>query len=162
MSTSRVTGIVDGVSDYKSKEFFNIALDDAEVNDNWYIGDGTLRDYGDISKGDKVRLHVDDNRGSVTKVDVIGASASEDDASRGQSVRDGPNGSGESSTGSDDFIPKQTRIAVQTAFKEACKDYRELGGNRIAESEKDFKRDQTVEHYEVIQEVMQDVSGGDE
>jgi len=48
MSKSKVTGTVDGVSDYSDRDYFNIALDNAEVDDNWYIGDGTLRDYGDI------------------------------------------------------------------------------------------------------------------
>lgn len=93
MSKSKVTGKVAAISDYRDKDFYNIALDNADNDDNWYIGDGTLRDFGDIDKGDKVRLHVNQDSGSVEKVDIIGG-ANEDGGSRDtNNARGGNNGS---------------------------------------------------------------------
>lgn len=122
MSTSKVTGIIDGISDYKKNDFFNIALDDSDKDDNWYIGDGTLRDYGELEKGDKVRLHFDDNQGSVTKVDIMETGASEDEATRGSDSDNKQSYGG--STGSDSYSSKDDRINKKVAFKEAAETLR--------------------------------------
>lgn len=131
MSTSKVTGVIDGISDYKSKDFFNIALEDSEQDDNWYIGDGTLRDYGQFDKGDKVRLTVDDNKGSVTNVEPVGkpqrndvmeSGASEDGGSRDGGDADSSVGG---STGSNQsYTSKDDRINKKVAFKEAAETVR--------------------------------------
>lgn len=148
MSTSKVTGVVDGISDYRNKDFYNIALDDADKDDNWYIGDGTLRDYGDISKGDKVRLHVDDNQGSVTKVDVMEDGDGEIPDSSQNSAQ---TGEGSSPSSKPTYIPPE----LQVAFKEACKDFREDEGtdDMTMAEEQEFKSAKTAMHYEVLKKV---------
>lgn len=128
MSESKVTGVIDGISDYKDKDYFNIALGDSNVDDNWYIGDGTLRDYGEFDKGDKVRLTVEN--GNVSKVEPVGkpnvteSGASEDEATReGDAEGDSPVGG---STGSDQsYTSKDDRINKKVAFKEAVETVRQ-------------------------------------
>jgi len=158
MSESKITGVIDAISDYQNKDYFNIALGDAENDDNWYIGDNSLRDYGQFDKGDKVRITVDDNKGSITNVEPVGkpndvkeSGASEDGASReGDSDN---NQSYRRSTGSDIFIPPE----LQVAFKEACKDFREADTDFNMEEEKEFKQSKTAMHYAILKQI-----GGDQ
>ena len=160
MSKSVVRGRIENFSPKPNEGYYGILVSEGG-QDNWYNGEGNIPER--LNKGDKVKLEVNKNRFcDIVEINVLESSASEDDASRGQSVRDGPNGSGESSTGSDDFIPKQTRIAVQTAFKETKKDMRESDASMPWSEEKRVMIEKTKRHYEVLEEVMKDVSGGGE
>lgn len=118
MSESTITGKVAAISDYKEKDYFNLAIGDANRDENWYIGDGSLRDYGEIEQGDKVRIKVDDNQGSITDIDVVGANKDgETRASNSESGR----GQGESNAGkSRPLTNKDVRISVGAAGNQAA------------------------------------------
>lgn len=171
MSESKVTGVVDGISDYKRNDYFNIALENAEVDDNWYIGDGTLRDYGDIEKGDKVRLHVEN--GSVTKVDVIkGDGQNKDEGTRdvnGKSAdqhaspTSSDSGAGEGSDAGKSIpktLSKDKRIMLQVAFKEAAETMRheeENLDNELSQAEKlEVVGEYTNGFYNLLQAQVKD------
>jgi len=131
MSTSKVTGTIEAISDYKENDYFNVALDNSDVDDNWYIGDGTLRDYGQFDKGDRVRLHVDN--GNVSKVEPVGPSeidvksGGKHEGSTSNENEGAPNT--ESSRGDNSgtsFTSKDDRINKKVAFKEAAETVRQL------------------------------------
>jgi len=69
-----------------------------------------------------VRLHVDDNQGSVTKVDVIGGGPNEDASNgRGQSTdKSGSNGVSGQRESAAAFTSKQERIMIGAAGNQAA------------------------------------------
>jgi len=142
MSTSTLTGTVDGISDYKSKDYFNIALDDAEQQDNWYIGDGSIRNFvGDgLDKGDQVRLEVNKNKGSITDIEVVGSGSDKSSGGSGGSDMDAQRTGERAATDSSSRIPKNRSILAQKALEEARKlhqseydDGRYTGDNAMGE-----------------------------
>jgi len=83
---SNVKGSVAAVSDRADNDYFNIALDDAELDDNWYIGDGSITDYVDgLRQGQQVVLEF--NNESVNEIRKVNGDASEgvDDGSGAES-----------------------------------------------------------------------------
>jgi len=129
-------GEVAAVSDKASNDYFNIALDDADLEENWYIGDGSIVDYVDgISKGEQVELKFDNE--SVTEIRKVDGSGSGGDAS-GQK-----------------FVSKQDRIKHQTAFKKAV----DQVDRRSCETKEDYRamvKELTVVHTKILDEVMQE------
>jgi len=72
---SNVKGSVAAVSDRADNDYFNIALDDAERDDNWYIGDGSITDYVDgLRQGQQVVLEFDNE--SVNEIRKVNGDAS--------------------------------------------------------------------------------------
>jgi len=124
---SSVTGKVAAVSDHKSNDYFNIALDDADKDDNWFIGDGSVRDYVDsgLDDGQRVRLSFDNE--SVNGIEVVGSGSSPSSGEGGGSSDEG-NTSVDSGRGanpdSSSSLSKQDNIRLQVAFKEACETVR--------------------------------------
>jgi len=148
MSTSKVTGTIAAISDYKEKDFFNLALDDADKDDNWYIGDGSLRQYGDFNKGDKIRIFVEN--GNVSDVQPVGkpqnnVKGSDESEGSTSSNESAPNGDKSDST----YIPPE----LQVAFKEACKDFRDLDEDLNMPEEREFKKEVTAMHYNILKEI---------
>jgi len=129
-------GEVAAVSDKASNDYFNIALDDADLEENWYIGDGSIVDYvNGISKGEQVELKFDNE--SVTEIRKVDGGGSGGDAS-GQ-----------------EFVSKQDRIKHQTAFKKAV----DQVDRRSCETKEDYRamvKELTVVHGKILDEVMQE------
>jgi len=129
-------GEVAAVSDKASNDYFNIALDDADLEENWYIGDGSIVDYVDgISKGEQVELKFDNE--SVTEIRKVDGGGSGGDASGQQ------------------FVSKQDRIKHQTAFKKAV----DQVDRRSCETKEDYRamvKELTVVHTKILDEVMQE------
>jgi len=129
-------GEVAAVSDKASNDYFNIALDDADLEENWYIGDGSIVDYVDgISKGEQVELKFDNE--SVTEIRKVDGGGSGGDVS-GQ-----------------EFVSKQDRIKHQTAFKKAV----DQVDRRSCETKEDYRamvKELTVVHTKILDEVMQE------
>jgi len=133
---SNVKGLVAAVSDKASNDYFNIALDDADLEENWYIGDGSIVDYVDgISKGEQVELKFDNE--SVTEIRRLDGGGS------------GGDGSGQ------EFVSKQDRIKHQTAFKKAV----DQVDRRSCETKEDYRamvKELTVVHTKILDEVMEE------
>jgi hypothetical protein len=129
-------GEVAAVSDKASNDYFNIALDDADLEENWYIGDGSIVDYvNGISKGEQVELKFDNE--SVTEIRKVDGGDSGGDASGQQ------------------FVSKQDRIKHQTAFKKAV----DQVDRRSCETKEDYRKmvkELTVVHGKILDEVMQE------
>jgi len=145
---SNVKGSVAAVSDRADNDYFNIALDDAERDDNWYIGDGSITDYVDgLRQGQQVVLEF--NNESVNEIRKVNEDASEgvDDDSGAESL----GGTGVSD--SQQSLSKQERIKFQTAFKKAV----DQVDRRSCETKEDYRKmvkELTVIHGKVLDEVM--------
>jgi len=145
---SNVKGSVAAVSDRADNDYFNIALDDAELDDNWYIGDGSITDYVDgLRQGQQVVLEF--NNESVNEIRKVNGDASEgvDDDSKAESL--GGNGVSDSQQS----LSKQERIKYQTAFKKAV----DQVDRRSCETKEDYRKmvkELTVIHGKVLDEVM--------
>lgn len=146
---SNVKGSVAAVSDRADNDYFNIALDDAELDDNWYIGDGSITDYVDgLRQGQQVVLEF--NNESVNEIRKVNGDASEgvDDDSDAESL-----GEGESDSRQSLSVSKQERIKYQTAFKKAV----DQVDRRSCETKEDYRKmikELTVVHSKVLDEVM--------
>jgi len=145
---SNVKGSVAAVSDRADNDYFNIALDDAELDDNWYIGDGSITDYVDgLRRGQQVVLEF--NNESVNEIRKVNGDASDgvDDDSDAESF----GGTGVSD--SQQSLSKQERIKYQTAFKKAV----DQVDRRSCETKEDYRKmvkELTVVHGKVLDEVM--------
>jgi len=145
---SNVKGSVAAVSDRADNDYFNIALDDAELDDNWYIGDGSITDYVDgLRQGQQVVLEF--NNESVNEIRKVNGDASQgvDDDSGAESF--GGNGVSDSQQS----LSKQERIKYQTAFKKAV----DQVDRRSCETKEDYRKmvkELTVIHGKVLDEVM--------
>lgn len=145
---SNVKGSVAAVSDRADNDYFNIALDDAELDDNWYIGDGSITDYVDgLRRGQQVVLEF--NNESVNEIRKVNGDASDgvDDGSGAESL----GGTGVSD--SQQSLSKQERIKYQTAFKKAV----DQVDRRSCETKEDYRKmvkELTVVHGKVLDEVM--------
>jgi len=145
---SNVKGSVAAVSDRADNDYFNIALDDAELDDNWYIGDGSITDYVDgLRQGQQVVLEF--NNESVNEIRKVNGDASGvDDDSGAESL-----GEGDSSSQQSFSVSKQERIKYQTAFKKAV----DQVDRRSCETKEDYRKmvkELTVLHGKVLDEVM--------
>ena len=145
---SNVKGSVAAVSDRARNDYFNIALDDAERDDNWYIGDGSITDYVDgLRQGQQVVLEFDNE--SVNEIRKVNGDASGvDDDSGAESL-----GEGDSSSQQSFSVSKQERIKYQTAFKKAV----DQVDRRSCETKEDYRKmvkELTVVHGKVLDEVM--------
>ncbi len=145
---SNVKGSVAAVSDRADNDYFNIALDDAERDDNWYIGDGSITDYVDgLRQGQQVVLEF--NNESVNEIRKVNGDASGvDDDSGAESL-----GEGDSSSQQSFSVSKQERIKYQTAFKKAV----DQVDRRSCETKEDYRKmvkELTVVHGKVLDEVM--------
>ena len=145
---SNVKGSVAAVSDRADNDYFNIALDDAELDDNWYIGDGSITDYVDgLRQGQQVVLEFDNE--SVNEIRKVNGDASGvDDDSGAESL-----GEGDSSSQQNFSVSKQERIKYQTAFKKAV----DQVDRRSCETKEDYRKmvkELTVLHGKVLDEVM--------
>jgi len=145
---SNVKGSVAAVSDRADNDYFNIALDDAERDDNWYIGDGSITDYVDgLRQGQQVVLEFDNE--SVNEIRKVNGDASGvDDDSGAESL-----GEGDSSSQQSFSVSKQERIKYQTAFKKAV----DQVDRRSCETKEDYRKmvkELTVVHGKVLDEVM--------
>lgn len=145
---SNVKGSVAAVSDRADNDYFNIALDDAELDDNWYIGDGSITDYVDgLRQGQQVVLEF--NNESVNEIRKVNGDASGvDDDSGAESL-----GEGDSSSQQSFSVSKQERIKYQTAFKKAV----DQVDRRSCETKEDYRKmvkELTVVHGKVLDEVM--------
>jgi len=145
---SNVKGSVAAVSDRADNDYFNIALDDAELDDNWYIGDGSITDYVDsLRQGQQVVLEF--NNESVNEIRKVNGDASGvDDDSGAESL-----GEGDSSSQQSLSVSKQERIKYQTAFKKAV----DQVDRRSCETKEDYRKmvkELTVLHGKVLDEVM--------
>jgi hypothetical protein len=147
---SNVKGSVAAVSDRADNDYFNIALDDAELDDNWYIGDGSITDYVDgLRQGQQVVLEF--NNESVNEIRKVNGDASQgvDDDSGAESL----GGNGVSSSQQSFSVSKQERIKYQTAFKKAV----DQVDRRSCETKEDYRKmvkELTVLHGKVLDEVM--------
>jgi hypothetical protein len=144
---SNVKGSVAAVSDRADNDYFNIALDDAELDDNWYIGDGSITDYVDgLRQGQQVVLEF--NNESVNEIRKVNGDASGvDDDSDVESLGEG-NDSRQTLS-----VSKQERIKYQTAFKKAV----DQVDRRSCETKEDYRKmvkELTVVHGKVLDEVM--------
>jgi len=145
---SNVKGSIAAVSDRADNDYFNIALDDAELDDNWYIGDGSITDYVDgLRQGQQVVLEF--NNESVNEIRKVNGDASQgvDDDSKAESL--GGNGVSDSQQS----LSKQERIKFQTAFKKAV----DQVDRRSCETKEDYRKmvkELTVVHGKVLDEVM--------
>jgi hypothetical protein len=145
---SNVKGSVAAVSDRADNDYFNIALDDAELDDNWYIGDGSITDYVDgLRQGQQVVLEF--NNESVNEIRKVNGDASEgvSDDSDAESLGEGRDSRQSLS------ISKQERIKYQTAFKKAV----DQVDRRSCETKEDYRKmvkELTVVHGKVLDEVM--------
>ncbi len=134
-------------------------MDDPEKDENWYIGDGSV----DVEKGDRVRISFDTNKGSITEIDVIGGD-SEDGASRGSDSGKESSPMGENAADPSNLTPKDTRIMVQTAFKEACETVRnrqdgeDLAQGKHLEAVSEF----TNGYFNLMKAQVNDKTGGGE
>jgi hypothetical protein len=145
---SNVKGSVAAVSDRADNDYFNIALDDAELDDNWYIGDGSITDYVDgLRQGQQVVLEF--NNESVNEIRKVNGDASGvDDDSGAESLGEGDSDSQQSFS-----VSKQERIKYQTAFKKAV----DQVDRRSCETKEDYRKmvkELTVIHGKVLDEVM--------
>jgi len=144
---SNVKGSVAAVSDRADNDYFNIALDDAELDDNWYIGDGSITDYVDgLRRGQQVVLEF--NNESVNEIRKVNGDASgvNDDSKAESFVGTGVSDSQQS-------LSKQERIKYQTAFKKAV----DQVDRRSCETKEDYRKmvkELTVVHGKVLDEVM--------
>jgi len=146
---SNVKGSVAAVSDRADNDYFNIALDDAERDDNWYIGDGSITDYVDgLRQGQQVVLEF--NNESVNEIRKVNGDASGvDDDSGAESL----GGDGVSDSQQSFSVSKQERIKYQTAFKKAV----DQVDRRSCETKEDYRKmvkELTVLHGKVLDEVM--------
>jgi len=145
---SNVKGSVAAFSDRADNDYFNIALDDAERDDNWYIGDGSITDYVDgLRQGQQVVLEF--NNESVNEIRKVNGDASKgvDDDSGAESL----GGTGVSD--SQQSLSKQERTKYQTAFKKAV----DQVDRRSCETKEDYRKmvkELTVLHGKVLDEVM--------
>ena len=145
---SKVKGSVAAGSDRARNDYFNIALDDAERDDNWYIGDGSITDYVDgLRQGQQVVLEFDNE--SVNEIRKVNGDASGvDDDSGAESLGEGDSDSQQSLS-----VSKQERIKYQTAFKKAV----DQVDRRSCETKEDYRKmvkELTVVHGKVLDEVM--------
>jgi hypothetical protein len=144
---SNVRGKVAALKPKPAEDYFNIALDDAGRDENWYIGDGSITDHVDsLSEGTQVVL--DFNNESVVGISKVNEDAS-GVSSGGESLGEGQESS-PSLTKS-----KQERIKVQTAFKKAV----DQVDRRSCETKEDYRKmvkELTVIHSKVLDEVMMD------
>jgi len=145
---SNVKGSVAAVSDRADNDYFNIALDDAELDDNWYIGDGSITDYVDgLRQGQQVVLEF--NNESVNEIRKVNGDASEgvSDDSDAESLGEGRDSRQSLS------VSKQERIKYQTAFKKAV----DQVDRRSCETKEDYRKmvkELTVVHGKILDEVM--------
>jgi hypothetical protein len=145
---SNVRGRVAALKPKPTEDYFNIALDDAGRDENWYIGDGSITDHVDsLSEGTQVVL--DFNNESVVGISKVNEDASGVSDSGGES-------SGEGQKGSPNLaVSKQERIKTQTAFKKAV----DQVDRRSCETKEDYRKmvkELTVIHSKVLDEVMMD------
>jgi len=144
MSTSSFTGTIKNFSPKPDEDYYGILIDNGE-EDKWLNGQGSPKDSW--SKGDKVKVKANmDEFIEIQEIDVItGGGANEDGESReGDSA-----GAMEGSTANHSYIPPE----LQVAFKEACKDFREIEDEMSMEEERQFKSGKTAMHYEVLKQV---------
>ena len=106
---TKVQGVVDAVSDHKNKDYYNLAIDDADSDDAWYIGSGST----DAQEGDVVHLEVENN--SIKKIDII-EEASEGGQSAGSNASKGGD-SNAGKTSSNNMSPRQEGITANSAVK---------------------------------------------
>lgn len=146
---SNVKGSVAAVSDRADNDYFNIALDDAELDDNWYIGDGSITDYVDgLRQGQQVVLEF--NNESVNEIRKVNEDASSVDDDSGAESLGGEDVSDSQQSFS---VSKQERIKYQTAFKKAV----DQVDRRSCETKEDYRKmvkELTVIHGKVLDEVM--------
>jgi len=149
---SNVKGSVSAVSDRADNDYFNIALDDAELDDNWYIGDGSITDYVDgLRQGQQVVLEF--NNESVNEIRKVNG-----DASEGVDVDSNPEffgGEADSDSQQSLSVSKQERIKHQTAFKKAV----DQVDRRSCETKEDYRKmikELTVVHIKVLDEVLEE------
>lgn len=145
---SNVRGKVAALKPKPAEDYFNIALDDAGRDENWYIGDGSITDHVDsLSEGTQVVL--DFNNESVVGISKVNEDAEGGVSSGGESLGEAGNSS-PSLTKS-----KQERIKTQTAFKKAV----DQVDRRSCETKEDYRKmvkELTVIHSKVLDEVLMD------